>query len=104
MEDQAAPHRDDAAHGDRGDSGATPQAGSWHCPVMAEAGPRFLKMTDVAEELNVSNAQVYALVRSGDLPAIKIGGGVSGGSSGRSWRPESIACAYRMLTSWRGQG
>jgi excisionase family DNA binding protein len=33
-----------------------------------------LTLTDVAEVLNVSSAQVYALVRSGDLAAIKIGG------------------------------
>jgi excisionase family DNA binding protein len=37
-------------------------------------GPRFLQLADVAETLNISSAQVYALVRSGDLPAIKIGG------------------------------
>jgi excisionase family DNA binding protein len=36
--------------------------------------PRFLTLTDVAEILNTSSAQVYALVRRGDLPAIKIGG------------------------------
>ena len=36
--------------------------------------PRFLKLTDVAEGLNISQAQAYALVRSGDLPAIQIGG------------------------------
>jgi excisionase family DNA binding protein len=35
---------------------------------------RFLTLTDVAETLNISSAQVYALVRGGDLPAIKIGG------------------------------
>ena len=35
---------------------------------------RFLTLTDVAEVLNVSAAQAYALVRSGDLPAVKIGG------------------------------
>ena len=35
---------------------------------------RFLTLADVAEALNISAAQVYALVRSGDLPAIKIGG------------------------------
>ena len=38
------------------------------------AGPRFLHLADVAEILNISSAQVYALVRGGDLPAIKIGG------------------------------
>lgn len=31
-------------------------------------------MTQVAEELQTSKAQVYALVRRGDLRAIKIGG------------------------------
>ena len=36
--------------------------------------PRFLRLADVAEVLNISAAQVYALVRSGDLTAIKIGG------------------------------
>jgi excisionase family DNA binding protein len=36
--------------------------------------PRFLTLADVAETLNTSSAQVYALVRRGDLPAIKIGG------------------------------
>jgi excisionase family DNA binding protein len=36
--------------------------------------PRFLLMTDVAEQLNVSTSQVYHMVRSGELPAIKIGG------------------------------
>jgi excisionase family DNA binding protein len=36
--------------------------------------PRFLTLTDVAEVLNISDSQTYALVRSGELPAIKIGG------------------------------
>lgn len=35
---------------------------------------RFLQLADVAEILNISSAQAYALVRSGDLPAIKVGG------------------------------
>ena len=38
------------------------------------ATPRFLTLADVAEVLNTSSAQVYALVRRGDLVAIKIGG------------------------------
>jgi excisionase family DNA binding protein len=33
-----------------------------------------LTLADVAETLNISAAQTYALVRSGELPAIKIGG------------------------------
>ena len=39
---------------------------------MAE--PRFLTLADVAEVLNISASQTYALVRSGDLEAIKVGG------------------------------
>ena len=46
--------------------------------------PRFLTLADVAETLNISAAQTYALVRSGDLPAIKIGGR-------GQWRVESTA-------------
>jgi excisionase family DNA binding protein len=36
--------------------------------------PRFLTLADVAETLNISASQTYALVRSGDLPEIKVGG------------------------------
>jgi excisionase family DNA binding protein len=35
---------------------------------------RFLTMQDVADELAVSLSQVYHMVRSGELPAIKVGG------------------------------
>ncbi len=42
--------------------------------VGAGLGPRFLTLEDVAGYLNVSVPQVYALVRSGELPAIKIVG------------------------------
>ena len=38
------------------------------------SAPRFLTLSDVAEELQVSLSQVRALVRSGELPAIQIGG------------------------------
>lgn len=34
---------------------------------------RFLTLSDVADLLNIAPAQVYTLVRSGELPAIKIG-------------------------------
>ena len=44
---------------------------------------RFLTMQDVAEELAVSLSQVYHMVRSGELPAIKIGGRGHGASSAR---------------------
>lgn len=36
--------------------------------------PRFLLLADVAEILNTSVAQVYALVRRKELKAMKIGG------------------------------
>lgn len=52
------------------DSGRT-RAEFWdHQPV----GERFLQLGEVAEILDVSVSQVYALVRSGRLRAIKIGG------------------------------
>ena len=35
---------------------------------------RFLQLPDVCEILNISSSQAYALVRSGELPAIRIGG------------------------------
>lgn len=35
---------------------------------------KFVPLTEVSEVLNVSAAQAYALVRSGELPAIKVGG------------------------------
>lgn len=35
---------------------------------------RFLTLADTAEVLNISASQAYGLVRSGELPAIKIGG------------------------------
>jgi excisionase family DNA binding protein len=38
------------------------------------AEPRFLTLADVAEVLNISASQVYALVRNKELDAIKIGG------------------------------
>ena len=36
--------------------------------------PRFLTLADVAEVLNTSVAQVYAMVRREEIRAIKIGG------------------------------
>lgn len=42
---------------------------------------RFLTLADTAEVLNISATQAYALVRSGELPAIKVG------AAGR-WRIE----------------
>jgi excisionase family DNA binding protein len=48
------------------------------CSEVADSGgmppPRFLQLADVAEVLNISASQAYALVRSGELTGIKIGG------------------------------
>ncbi len=43
----------------------------WHTGGVAR---RFIPLTEVSEILDISAAQAYALVRSGDLPAIKVGG------------------------------
>lgn len=62
------------------------------------SNPRFLKLSAVAEILNASNFQVYALVRSGDLAAIKIGGR-------GQWRVEAAELEtyiQRMYTETRG--
>lgn len=40
----------------------------------SQVEPRFMTLEDAATYLAVSVPQVYALVRSGELPAIKIGG------------------------------
>ncbi|MDO7881187.1 helix-turn-helix domain-containing protein [Antiquaquibacter soli] len=45
---------------------------------MKESNPpehlgRFLTLADTAELLNITPRQAYALVRSGELPAIKVG-------------------------------
>src|SRR6476661_5300860 len=42
-------------------------------PAMASEG-RFLTLEDVADVLNISTSQAYALVRNRELDAIKIGG------------------------------
>jgi excisionase family DNA binding protein len=39
-----------------------------------EIEPRFYTLDQTARYLNVSRPQVYSLVRSGELPAIKLGG------------------------------
>ena len=63
---------------------------------------RFLTLADTAEVLNISVSQAYALVRSGELPAIKVG------ASGH-WRVErSVLESYidakyeeaRRLSLW----
>lgn len=44
---------------------------------------RFIPLTEVSEVLDISADQAYALVRSGDLPAIKVGGR-------GQWRVETV--------------
>lgn len=36
--------------------------------------PRFITLADVADTLSISAAQAYALVRTGELRAMKVGG------------------------------
>ncbi|WP_394217106.1 helix-turn-helix domain-containing protein [Brachybacterium vulturis] len=43
---------------------------------------RFMSLEDVCEVLSISSSQAYALVRSGNLRAIRIGGR-------RQWRVEN---------------
>ncbi len=44
-------------------------------PAVSAANPaRFLTLEQVAEELNVTRSQVYALVRARSVVAVKIGG------------------------------
>jgi excisionase family DNA binding protein len=69
------------------DSGGPSSTGppGWPRPACqtSRVPPRFLPLADVAEILNVSAAQAYALVRSGELPAIKVGGR-------GQWRVETV--------------
>ena len=43
-------------------------------PNLAAMTARFLTRKQVAEELNITMAQCYALIRRGELRAAKIGG------------------------------
>ncbi|KQN99714.1 MULTISPECIES: helix-turn-helix domain-containing protein [unclassified Arthrobacter] len=66
------------------------------------AQPRFMTLTDAAEELAVSQSQMYALVKSGDLQAIQVGGR-------GQWRVERvkleeyIARMYEQAEKQRGK-
>ncbi len=77
-------------------------------PGMTPAEPsdlvgRFLTVAETAEVLRVSATQAYALVRSGELPAIRVG-------AARHWRVERaeleayIQARYeeeRRVANWR---
>lgn len=76
----------------------------WHPAAVTDPphAPRFLLLEDVARELATSNAQVYALVRNGQLPAIKVGGR-------GQWRIERVKLeeyiprAYDDTKRWIGE-
>jgi excisionase family DNA binding protein len=44
-----------------------------NAPMTDDLPPPLLKPADVAQVLNVTVTQVYTLMRSGELPALKIG-------------------------------
>lgn len=56
--------------------------------------PRFVPLTDVAEMLSISASQAYALVRSGELRAIKVGGR-------GQWRVETTELEDYIQRSYR---
>jgi excisionase family DNA binding protein len=65
--------------------------------TLAFVARRFIPLTEVSEILDISAAQAYALVRSGDLPAIKVGGR-------GQWRVETVeleAYIQRMYAETR---
>lgn len=63
---------------------------------------RFLTLSDVAEVLNISSSQAYALVRNAEVEAIKIGGR-------GQWRVERtkledyIARMYKQTSEFIGE-
>jgi len=56
--------------------------------------PRFITLADVALILNIAPAQVYTLVRSGELPAIKIG-------ARGQWRVEASELEKFILSQYK---
>ena len=65
--------------------------------TLTPVARRFIPLTEVSEILDISAAQAYALVRSGDLPAIKVGGR-------GQWRVETVeleAYIQRMYAETR---
>jgi excisionase family DNA binding protein len=60
---------------------------------------RFLTRVEVAEELNISEAQVYALLRRGELRAMRVGGRKTYRVS-RADVETFIEYAYRDTEQW----
>jgi excisionase family DNA binding protein len=54
---------------------------------------RFLTLADVSEVLNISASQAYALVRSGELRGIKVGGR-------GQWRVEEVELERFIAASY----
>lgn len=54
---------------------------------------RFLTLDHVAEELGITRAHAYALVRRGEVPAIKVGGG-------GHWRVERAALEEYIVAAY----
>lgn len=50
-----------------------PESEDANFPMSDDLPPPLLKPADVARVLNVTVTQVYTLMRSGELPALKIG-------------------------------
>ncbi|GAA2523714.1 helix-turn-helix domain-containing protein [Pilimelia columellifera] len=67
--------------------------------VEGRPSARFLLLSEVATELNVSDSQVYHMVRSGELPAIKVGGRGQWRVE-RSRLEEYIVRKYDETASW----
>lgn len=67
--------------------------------IVRRVETRFLTITEVAEELNTSAAQVYALVRGGALRALKMGGRGQW-RIGRQDLEDYIAKTYRYTEQW----
>ena len=62
--------------------------------MSTPGGPRFLTLPQVSEELNISASQTYALVRSGDLKGIQIGGR-------NQWRVERVKLEEYIEQAYR---
>jgi len=54
--------------------GSGRRPGRRRCSIVSSMAKRFIPLSEVCEILDISSAQAYALVRTGDLPAIKVGG------------------------------
>lgn len=63
-------------------------------PTSRHSTGRFLDLGEVAAELNTSQAQVYALVRTGAIAALKLGGR-------GQWRVERTALEAYIETATR---